>query len=120
MIERRRFTPIELSVVISIVALLLSILVPALGEVKEQTNRVKCLASLKQGNRVCVEGRSEGALDTQMARELHHPRTLDSGGWREGGGVGRMDTPVQGSMSRPGCYACRWANGLGIDRQLVF
>ncbi|MCK5000003.1 MAG: type II secretion system protein [Anaerohalosphaera sp.] len=42
------FTLIELLVVISIIAMLLAILMPALGKVKEQARRVVCMSNLAQ------------------------------------------------------------------------
>ena len=51
--ERKGFTLIELLVVISIIALLMSILMPAMSRVKDQARKVMCVNNLRQWGITC-------------------------------------------------------------------
>ena len=57
----------ELLVVIGIIALLISILLPALGKVKEQANTVACLANLRQIGQAAVMYASDNKDQTVPA-----------------------------------------------------
>jgi len=48
MSRRAGFTPIELPVVIAIIAILMAILIPTLHRAREQGQRATCLSNLKQ------------------------------------------------------------------------
>ena len=54
MYRKKGFTLIELLVVISIIAVLLSILMPALQKVKEKTRLLICLSNVRQVTIACV------------------------------------------------------------------
>lgn len=74
-IARRGFTLIELLVVISIIALLIGILLPALGQAREAAQSVKCMAYLR-GIGQAITLYAEDADGRLVPSELHR-----GGGW---------------------------------------
>lgn len=88
-LHSRAFTLIELLVVISIIALLISILLPSLTAARQEGIRVKCLANLK------TLGEHGGNYLSQDLKGVIHPQSrsgetnwIGLGGWDFGGNEG--------------------------------
>ncbi len=80
--ERRAFTLIELLVVIAIIALLIAILLPALGEAREQGKRAKCLANLRSIGQAMVQYAGEDSAEQIIPIHMSMRRQVEYWQWR--------------------------------------
>ncbi len=99
------FTLIELLVVISIISLLISILLPALGKARKAANAMKCATMLKQYGTV-------DAIYISDFNEWCLPATL----WADNNGLS-----ISGKTTTPGEFSIPWynntafRNGMNMD-----
>ncbi len=103
--KRHAFTLVELLVVIGIIALLISILLPALSKARESANKIKCMANLRnlgQAN-LMYTNNNRGFLPFPARTTEKAPE--DFLWWQSD--AGRFDKVDQSSLSQ---YVGGWSN----------
>lgn len=110
-VRRTGFTLIELLVVIAIIALLIAILMPALGGARSEGQRVKCLSNLKQH---AAFGALNAASDPKGRLHTNHDVTNEDNK-TPGLAPGASDP----NMKWMGAGDHDWGGGLGTDPRFM-
>ena len=92
--RRKAFTLVELLVVIGIIALLISILLPALSKARQQGNWAVCLSNLKQiGNALTMYANENKGYLPRPASGANGPWPDDFVNWQPGPGAVGWSSP---------------------------
>ena len=98
--HRRGFTLVELLVVIGIIALLLAILMPALGKARDHANAIKCLSNMRQIGQAYLMHAADHRNHVPTAGLIHAPWNATPRGLGDQGKVKYMYYS-EGAIERP-------------------
>lgn len=110
---KRGFTLVELLVVIGIIALLISILLPALNRAREQGNRAKCLSNMRQLTMAWIMYANDNKGHLVSADTQGLPAGPLGPGQGSGPGLGSVPGGGLGGYANtaPGTFFWSWTGG---------
>ncbi|MBU0717683.1 MAG: prepilin-type N-terminal cleavage/methylation domain-containing protein [Planctomycetes bacterium] len=120
--ERREsqpaFTLVELLVVVSIIALLISILLPSLRKAREQAKAVKCLGHMRGMGQVAIVFANDHDSRVQLAASAGNVKAADSGRQRYAYGFGGelLSWPVALAQVTATGYTNNWDWGVRASK----
>lgn len=98
--DRRGFTLVELLVVIGIIALLISILLPALNRAREEGKRVQCLSNMRQVGVAAIMYTNEAKGMLPTSGEGPPQKKFDWVYWQPASSAAPYNDPTQCSLAR--------------------
>ena len=106
------FTLVELLVVIGIIALLLAVLMPALGKARDHANAIKCLSNMRQIGQAYLMHATDHRNHVPTAGLIHAPYNGTPAGLRDQGKI-KFIYYNEGSIERPMPMPAALATYLG-------
>ncbi|MCC5829080.1 MAG: DUF1559 domain-containing protein [Phycisphaeraceae bacterium] len=119
--RRPAFTVIELMVVIALIALLIALLMPALGAAREHARNVKCLSNLRQVGVALYTYAADAQMlmpaadiRTDPSQNLVRSRWVNTMQWTDHLSVGRSEDPDNAPSGASVCPADETGGDLAV------